>query len=135
MAADLDRFDRMLLGVSPASPTRTTYRMSTPAPQQRSPMERTNERRRIRYALDAGREPVITSTRGSRFVDYMDCPMCGAVKLGIEFHGELMSGAKVHQLAAHAAGKRSVPDSKSPRCRGAAMRVDFVDGNWRGVKP
>lgn len=130
---DLDRFDRMLLGVAPASSTRATFRIAQPAPT--APREsRTNARRRERYALDAGREPVIKSARPSRFIDHMDCPMCGAVKLGIEYHGELKNGTKVHQLAAHEHGLRSVTRTGNPRCLGAGMRVEFVDGNWRGVK-
>ncbi len=82
----------------------------------------------------AEREPVITSTRGGRFVDHMPCPMCGRDQLGIEYHGELMSGAKVHLIAAHTPGLRRVERGR-PRCLGAGMRVVFENGVWKGAPP
>ncbi len=77
------------------------------------------------------RQPVITSSRPPRFVDYMACPMC-AYRVGIEFHGVLMSGAKVHTIGVHSPGRGNRRNSE-PRCMGAALRVEFV-GDWRGVK-
>ena len=120
MAAELDRFDRMLLGVAPASPTRATYR--TPSAS------------RIAQLQEPQREPVVTSSRPPRFVDKTTCPMCGVTELGIEFHGTLIKGGDVHQLAAHTAEKRSVQHGQ-PRCLGAAMRVARdEEGRWRAVK-
>lgn len=80
----------------------------------------------------AEREPVITSKRQPRFVDHATCSMCGVTELGVEYHGELRDGTKVHQLAAHTAGMRRV-ERKQPRCLGAGMRVAFVDGGWHGA--
>lgn len=67
------------------------------------------------------------STRGPRFVGHAVCPMCGVDGIGVEYHGELMTGAKVHQLAAHTAGMRRV-DRMQPRCLGAGMKV-----TWKGA--
>lgn len=78
------------------------------------------------------REPVITSTREPRFVDHATCPMCGTDREGIEYHGVLMSGAKVYTLAAHTAGARRVA-SGQPRCLGAGMRMVFEGGVWKGA--
>jgi hypothetical protein len=112
--ADLDRFDRLLLA-TPSAPR-------APAPPPRpAPVARAEVR-----------EPVITSKRGPRFVDRTRCPMCGTDELGIEYHGELRDGSKVHQIAAHTAGLRRV-DTKQPRCLGAGLRVVFDEGGWRGV--
>lgn len=108
MSHDLDRFDRMLVS------TQGELSLTT-------------------RPVVVDRMPVITSARGPRFVDHMTCPLCGTDRLGIEYHGELMSGAKVHTIAAHTAGLRRV-ERKQPRCLGATMRVEFVGGVWRGVQ-
>lgn len=130
MSADLDRFDRMLLGVAPASPTRATFRTTatsfvaratTPAPVHAVPP-----------VAQLERQPVITSKRPPRFVDHTTCPMCGTAGQGIEFHGTLMSGAKVHQIAAHTANMRRV-DRSQPRCLGSGMRIVFEGGVWKGA--
>lgn len=34
--------------------------------------------------------------RAPRFVDYAACSLCGCEPLGVEYHGQLKSGAKVH---------------------------------------
>jgi len=80
--------------------------------------------------IRAEREPVITSERAPRFVAHASCSLCGVRDLGVEFHGELMSGAKIHQLAAHSPDKRSVQRGQ-PRCLGSGARVQFVGGHWR----
>lgn len=117
MSADLDRFDRMLLA--------TAMPASSASPALSSP--------RVAVAvLPAVRQPVIHSTRGPRYVDHMTCPMCGADREGIEYHGELMSGAKVHTIQAHTAGMRRVQRGE-PRCLGAAMRVVFTSSGWLGA--
>lgn len=122
MSADLDRFDRLLLGVPPARPAALRTTAASFIARATAPTA---------PAAPAEREPVITSKRPPRFVDHATCPMCGIDRLGVEFHGELRSGAKVHQLAAHTANMRRV-DTKQPRCLGSSMRMEFVDGNWRG---
>lgn len=104
---DLDRFDRMLLVSQSAA------------------------RPLITRPVVTERQPVITSTRGPKYVDHMTCPMCGVERVGIEYHGELMSGAKVHTIAAHSPEMRCVMP-KQPRCLGAGMRVRFVNGAWAG---
>ena len=115
MSAEPDRFDRMLIGVAPASPTRATFRVPNAA------------------ATLPEREPVITSKRPPRFVDHTSCPMCGVTELGIEFHGTLIKGGDVHHLAAHTAGKRSVQNGQA-RCLGSGMRVARdTEGRWRAV--
>ena len=111
--ADLDRFDRMLLATA------------TPA----SSVSPTSSLPRVVVA-DVGM--VITSKRGSRYVDHTTCPMCGVDGQGIEYHGVLMSGAKVHTLAAHTSGMRRV-QAGEPRCLGAGMRVVFEGGAWKGA--
>ena len=78
------------------------------------------------------RQPVITSKRPPRFVDHTSCPLCGIDRIGVEYHGVLMTGAKVHTLAAHTANMRRV-DTKQPRCLGAGMRVVFEGGVWKGA--
>jgi hypothetical protein len=116
MSATPDRFDRMLLGI--ASPgSLAVARVTVPPPPR-----------------PAERQPVITSTRGSRFVDHTSCQYCGTDRMGIEFHGVLMSGAKVHQLVAHSPGVRRVARGQ-PRCLGAGMRLVFEGGVWRGLQP
>ena len=100
MSADLDRLDRVELGIKPPSP---------PVVRAIAPV-----------------------TRGPKFVDAMTCPMCNVERLGITYQGELMSGAKVHELAAHSAGRRSVANGQ-PRCLGARMRVVFENGIWKGA--
>ena len=115
---NLDRFDRLL------------ERATAPAPRPVSaPVVQL-----VTRPVHVEREPVITSTRGPRFVDHMTCPMCGVEQLGIEYQGELMSGAKVNTLAAHTPGMRRV-ERKQPRCLGAGVRVEFVGGVWRGGRP
>lgn len=108
-----DRFDRML-ALRAAPP---------PAPVARIQLQ-------ARPAV-VERQPVITSTRGPRWVDHMTCPMCGSEDVGIAYQGELMSGAKVHTLGAHSPGMRSVKHGM-PRCLGAGMRVVFEGGEWKG---
>ena len=107
---DYDRFDSMLLG--------------SPSPAPVSPL--------TTRPVVITRIPVITSKRGPKYVDHTACPMCGVDRVGIEYHGELMTGAKVHTLAAHTAELR-YSKSGQPRCLGAGMRVEFVEGAWRGV--
>lgn len=99
-----DRFDRMALGLPPPTAVPPATVTAT----------------------------YINSTRGPRFVDHGTCSMCGVERLGIEYHGELRSGAKVHQFAAHSEGRRSVQSGR-PRCLGAGMRVVFEGGTWRGA--
>lgn len=71
----------------------------------------------------------ITSKRGPRFADYTTCPMCGHERLGLEYQGELLSGVRLHTLAAHspAAGRTT---KGQPRCLGAGMRMKFVAQGW-----
>ncbi len=119
MSAEPDRFDRMLLGLAPVSPTRATYR--TPSAQ------------RIVQLREPNREPVVSSSRPPRFVDKTACPMCGVTELGIEFHGTLLRGGDVHKLAAHTAEKRSVQNGQA-RCPGSGLRVARdAEGRWRAV--
>jgi hypothetical protein len=70
--------------------------------------------------------------RGPRFVDYMPCPLCGHERVGIEFHGTLMSGAKVHALFSHSMGAALVRKGM-PRCMGSGLRVVFRGGVWQGA--
>ncbi len=74
----------------------------------------------------------IFAPRAPRYVDYMSCPLC-SYRVGIEFHGVLMSGAKVHTVGAHSPGRGNRRNGE-PRCMGAGMRVEFV-GDWRGANP
>ena len=109
----LDRFDRMLLiAERVAAPPPAAPQLPAPRPWART--------------------PVITSKRGSRFVDHAPCPMCGFPRVGIEYHGTLMSGAKVHTLAKHTAGS-GASLSRQPRCLGAGMRIVFEGGQWKGA--
>jgi hypothetical protein len=114
MSATPDRFDRMFAGI--VSPGSLAVARATVPPRP------------------AEREPVITSKRGSRFVDHTSCQYCGTDGMGVEFHGVLMSGAKVHQLVAHSPGVRRVA-SGQPRCLGAGMRLVFEGGEWKGLRP
>ncbi len=68
--------------------------------------------------------------RGKRFVDYMACPLCKAPRVGIEYHGELLSGAKVHELAKHSPG-RANRRGQLPACDASKIRVVFENGDWR----
>lgn len=68
------------------------------------------------------RQPVITSTRGPRYVAHAACPLCGVDGVGVESQGTLMTGVEVRTLAAHTAGMRRV-DRRQPRCLGAGMRL------------
>lgn len=116
---DLDRFR---VARSLATYTAAPVPVPSPAPRRALiPLEQ----------LKPERKPVIHSTRGPRFVDHTQCPMCGVDRIGIEFHGVLMSGAKVHTITAHTPEKRRVEPGQ-PRCLGAGMRMIFVDGAWRG---
>lgn len=119
MSANPDRFDRLLGLVPPAAPV-----PSSPTPRRALvPLSAFEERKR---------EPVIHSTRPARFVDHAVCPMCGTDRMGIEYHGELKSGAKVHQIAAHTPNFRRV-ERGQPRCLGAGMRMVFEGGAWKGA--
>lgn len=112
MSDNLDRFDRMLL--------------AAPLPVVSAPL-------RVRpVALEVERQPVITSERGPKYVDYATCPMCGVTDLGIEYQGELRSGAKLHTISAHTAERRRV-ERGMPRCLGAKMFVVFEGGAWKGA--
>lgn len=114
MTDNLDRFDRMLLAHAAAASAPPFSFTGTPdytAPE---------------------REPVIHSKRASRFVDRTACPMCGTADEGIEFHGVLMSGVKVHTIVAHTAGMKRV-ESGQPRCLGSGMRMVFEGGVWKGA--
>lgn len=71
----------------------------------------------------------ITSKRGPRFVDYTGCPLCGFHRVGLAYQGELMSGAKLHELAAHSPGAGLVLPRKA-RCLGSGMRMKFVAAGW-----
>jgi hypothetical protein len=77
-------------------------------------------------------ERLVTTTRDARYVDRGTCPMCGVTELGIEYHGRLLTGAKVHTLASHTAGMRRVQNGE-PRCLGAGMRIVFAGGVWKGA--
>lgn len=112
MTDNLDRIDRRLLANES-----TSY-----APASR----------RALVPLDRVREPVITSTRGSRFVDHTACPMCGTDGEGVEFHGVLLTGVKVHTIAAHSPAMRRVQNGH-PRCLGSSMRMVFEAGSWKGA--
>lgn len=68
--------------------------------------------------------------RQKRFVDHMPCPTCGHPSVGVEFHGVLMSGAKVHELAKHAPGRGNRRGNESV-CLGSKVRVVFEHGDWR----
>lgn len=151
----LDRFDRMLLGtVPPAQPDETSPQTgrserscgakaragelagsgSTSAPTApRAAGALVETRRASMPPRVVATPPYITSTRGPRFVDYTPCPMCGHERIGIEYHGQLMSGAKVHQLAAHTAGMARVAP-RQPRCLGAGMRLVFTASGWEGAR-
>lgn len=123
----LDRFDRMLLAAE-ASPAPVVI----VSPQTGRQARRAGSERRSRGVAAGETAPYITSKRGSRFVDHTACPMCGIDGQGVEYHGTLMSGAKVHQLAAHTAGMRRV-ERGQPRCLGAGMRLVFEGGGWKGA--
>lgn len=71
------------------------------------------------------------NVRGPKYVDHATCPMCGTTREGITYQGMRASGAKIHELAAHSPGYRSVRP-KEPRCLGSGMRMAFVDGQWVG---
>lgn len=122
MSDDLDRFDRMLLATesraaaSAAAPSRSGWVPSI-----------------VAATPEADPDPAPPIPRGPRFVDHMDCPLCKARDLGIEYGGELMSGAKVHTIRAHTEGKRGVVSGK-PRCFGSGLRVVFSNGIWKGER-
>lgn len=119
MTADLDRLDRLALRGA----------LSMPVVQAR-----TLPRRALvplsRFVEPEPERAVIE--RGPRFVDTTTCPMCGIDRIGIEFHGVLMTGAKVHTIAVHTPNMRRVQNGQ-PRCLGAAMRIVFEGGVWRGA--
>lgn len=129
MSEDLDRFDRMLTAfvgrgvAAQAAVDREVAKATVDAPPRR---------RLVRRRGDDG-PSVITSKLGPRYVDHAPCPMCGVDRQGIEYHGELMSGAKVHTIAAHTSGMRRVAPGQ-PRCLGAGMRMVFDDGVWKGLR-
>lgn len=112
--SDLDRFDRMLLAAETAPRIVESARPAT-APQ-----------------TVCARTPVITSKRGPRYVDYCECPTCHFPKVGVEYHGTLMSGAKVHQVAAHTEGS-GANRRGWPRCLGAGMRLVLENGEWKAA--
>lgn len=112
----MDRFDRMLVSVGPCV---------EPAPVPRAPL--------TTRSIGPERQPVITSTRGPRFVAHATCPWCGTPEVGVEYQGELRSGAKVHTLAAHTAGMRRT-ERGQPLCLGARMRMVLEGGTWKGAQ-
>lgn len=116
MTDNLDRFDRMLLAHAAAASAPPAPFTFSGSPAYTAPE----------------REPVIHSKRASRFVDRTACPMCGTADEGIEFHGVLMSGVKVHTIVAHTAGMKRV-ETKQPRCLGSGMRMVFEGGVWKGA--
>lgn len=126
MSADLDRFDRMLLAAERSTSETAPSRAGWEHPSLVVGDEPRTSSTRVTAT------PYITSERGSRYVDRMTCPMCGTDREGIEYHGELMSGAKVHTVQAHTAGKRRT-ERGQPRCLGAGMRVVFEGGIWKGL--
>lgn len=139
MSADLDRFDRMLLAhhndpliLSPQTGRSEPSRGAKARASQPAGSERRVQGVTAGETAAALRQPVITSTRGPKYVDHMTCPMCGTDGQGVEYHGQLMSGAKVHTIAAHAAGIRRAQRGQ-PRCLGAGMRIVFVEGIWKGA--
>ena len=99
---------------------------------QHVPMPTPGRARRAQLRAAVAAPAVIPNKTGPRFVDYSPCPMCGAPRVGVEYHGELMSGAKVHQLYAHSEG-RGIRLRGQPRCLGAGMRVVFEGGVWKGA--
>lgn len=111
-----DRFDRMLLAAAMPRVVNVPPAVPLPLPVLPVPVA----------------SAYITSKRGPRYVDHTACPLCGVTELGIEYHGQLMSGAKVHQLYAHTAGKRLVLRGLS-RCLGSGVRVVFEGGVWKGA--
>lgn len=77
------------------------------------------------------RTPVITSTRGPRYVGIATCPLCFCARVGVTFHGVLTSGQGVYQLATHSPGAPSRQHGK-PRCNGSEKRLaNLPDGTWR----
>lgn len=124
--SDLDRFDRLLLAAERSANVTAPSRAGWEHPSLVVGDE-------PRTPSPAQREPVITSTRPPRFVDYTGCPMCGHERLGVEYHGELMSGAKVHTLAAHSPSMARVQNGGKPRCLGAGLRMVFEGGTWKGA--
>jgi hypothetical protein len=118
----LDRLDRLVLA---GSAPRAGSAVSTPATSSTG-------------LAGVPARPVVPASvstfapRGPRFVDYMPCPLCGHERVGIEFHGTLMSGAKVHALFSHSMGAALVRKGM-PRCMGSGLRVVFLGGVWRGA--
>lgn len=113
---NLDRFDRMLLAAEAARVPASGPRVVNVLPAKPAVVD----------------VPYITSERAPRFVDHTACPMCGTDREGIEYHGTLMTGAKVHTIAAHTAGMRRVQRGQ-PRCLGSGMRLVFEGGVWKGA--
>jgi hypothetical protein len=119
-----------------------TFRINTavPAPRAAATVTRTPQSTRGGLAGASARPAVFPSLhtgtvscftpRGPRFVDFMACSLCGAPRVGIEYHGELRSGAKVHETATHAPG-RGNRRGEQPTCLGSKVRVVFVGGDWR----
>lgn len=125
----LDRLDRLVLAGSAPRAAAGTAVTSTPS-SNRAGLAGASARPAVPTCTE--RAPVITSTRGPRFVDRAPCPMCPAPSVGIEAHGELRDGTKVRTLTAHSPGLGRV-QSGHPRCLAAGMRMVFVDGAWQGV--
>lgn len=74
----------------------------------------------------------ITSERSPRFVARATCPSCSVEQVGITFHGVLMSGAKVYEIAAHTPGQRRRLN-KQPRCEGSGARMQLTADGWRAA--
>jgi hypothetical protein len=125
--SDLDRFDLMLLRIGcPTSAPAPAVRAYVPEPTPREP------RPVRRSPRGKPPPPAPPRQRTPRFVAYAPCPMCGFDRVGIEYHGTLLSGAQVNQLAAHAPGMGR-GDHGKPRCLGAGMRMLLEGGVWKGA--
>jgi hypothetical protein len=116
--ANPDRFDRMLFGLPPARPR------SAPRPLVRVVP---------RPVVEAPSPTIVGAPRGARFVDHTACPYCGTEREGIEYHGQLRDGSKVHTIAAHTEGLRRVERGR-PRCLGSGMRLTFTAAGWAGER-
>lgn len=82
--------------------------------------------------MSAFPQPVTIFTRGSRFIARATCPKCNTPSIGVGYHGVLMSGESIYQLAAHSVGLRAVV-SKKGRCEGSQLRMQLDDDGWRAA--
>lgn len=80
--------------------------------------------------------PVVKATfatifeRGPRFIAHAKCPKCTSEQVGVTYHGTLLDGRKIYQLAAHSPGRRAVKN-KEGRCDGSDARMQVTTEGWR----